>query len=242
MKGLILALTFAGGIFGASNDQVQDFAKGAFDKMRGHQQVMDITEEQQELLNYRIDLYQEYDWDNMVAEEVILAKAEIRVLVEEKALELGVELPEKAELSEEQIAIREYYHELLTGYDWANLTEEELEAARAEVKELMTIKAEELGIEIPAGPSEEMIELLEYAKELKDSYDWENMTEEEIELAKEEIRTLVEEKAEELGVDLDEIQKKFKRRKAQEKFNRFHKRAHEQMEKNSPTDSEDESL
>ncbi|QVK20669.1 hypothetical protein KHQ82_10225 [Mycoplasmatota bacterium] len=171
MKGLLLALSLAGGAFTATNEDVQDYVQGAFQGQGRHVEVMNITEEMQELLNYRIDLYQEYDWENMTEEEVITAREEIHALVEAKAEELGIELPlfegygynngycgegnqkggfgQRFELTDEMVALREYYNEVRANYDFENMTDEEVAAAREEIHQLVQEKAEELGVELP---------------------------------------------------------------------------------------------
>lgn len=103
-----------------------------------------------------------------------------------------------------------YVNELLEGYDVTDLTEEEIAALQAEINALVQAKADELGLTLKEDHDvfsqfvdrELMGEVVAYAKELIATYDFENMTEEEIAIAKAEIQTLIEAKAAELGVTL----------------------------------------
>jgi len=72
MKGIILAITLLSGGATATNENVQEYARGAFNRIK---EVM--TEDHQDLMNYRIDLMQSYDFDNMTEEEIAAALTEI---------------------------------------------------------------------------------------------------------------------------------------------------------------------
>ncbi|XMB86563.1 hypothetical protein RJG79_01915 [Mycoplasmatota bacterium WC44] len=233
MKILLIAFALGSGSIAATNDNVQNFAKETYHGITesvGHRFAKhgNITEEMQELINYKIDLIQSYDFENMTDEEIIVAKEEIRVLVEQKALELGVELPEEKgffgrrrgmgfDLTEEMIQMKDYCLELMAEYDFEDMTDEEIEAVKEEIRLLVEEKAAELGIELPDYKgffgkqgmnielTEEMLTLKEYAQELIKTYDFENMTKEEMIEAKEEIKLLIEQEANELGIDLPEF-------------------------------------
>ena len=105
-----------------------------------------------------------------------------------------------------------YAKELIAIYDFENMTEEEIAIAKAEINALVQAKADELGLTLKVDHDvfsqfvdrELMGEVVAYAKELIATYDFENMTEEEIAIAKAEIQALIEAKADELGVTLPE--------------------------------------
>jgi len=236
MKTLLLVFSLVGGLF-ASNEDVQEYAQNGYNQMRDkmHERVdhEPITAEESELRDLLHDLMLEVDFRNLEGEEKILAMESIIEELTVKADELGVDITPFIERfeervarweeynSEEWVAFRTYMDELKVEFDLENLTQEEKVAALDELHELMVIKADELGIDITEilerqqdradhylfMNSEEMTEFKEYAQELRDSYDFDNMTTEEKVAALAEIKELVEAKAEELGIDLDELPK-----------------------------------
>lgn len=234
MKTLLVVFSLVGGLF-AGNDDVQEYAKEGFNRVRdGVHERMErsaITAEEQELRDLLHELMEEVDFQNLEAEEKIAAMESIIEQLQAKADELGVDITpfiEKFEErvanwelhnSEEWIAFKEYMDELKVEYDFENLTPEEKIALLPELQELLIAKADELGVDISEVlerqleraehyefmNSEEMLVFKAFVEELKTTYDFENMTAEEKAAALIEIKDLVEAKAEELGIDLDEL-------------------------------------
>lgn len=192
-----------------------------------------FTQEEADLKLYLEELKVEFDFENLTVEEKLAAMEEINELMLVKADELGVDITPMIERhlervenyekynSVEWIAFREYMDQLKVDYDLENLTAEEKVAALDEIQVLMIAKADELGVDISEilerqleradhfelMNSEEVIALREYHQELMAGYDFENLTEEEIFAAMDEIKVLVQAKADELGIDLSEIEK-----------------------------------
>ncbi len=190
-----------------------------------------MTSEEQELRDLLKDLLEEADFQNLTAEEKVAAMEGIIEELTAKADTLGVDITpfiekfeervEQYELhnTEEWILFRKYMDELKAEYDFDNLTPEERISIMDEVHDLMLAKAEELGIDITEiidrqlerkenyeyMYSPEMVEFKVYLEEVKASYDFESMTNDEKLVALEEIHALVEAKAEELGIDLDAL-------------------------------------
>lgn len=234
MKTLLVVFSLVGGLF-ASNEDAQDYVEKGYnnvrDRMHERQEREPITAEESEIRDLLHTLLEEVDFENLEAEEKIAAMEDIIDQLQAKADELGVDITpfiEKFEErvanwelhnSEEWIAFKEYMEELKVEFDFENLTPEEKVELLPEFQELLIAKADELGVDITDllenqqeradhyefMNSEEMIEFKEFVQELKDSYDFENMTAEEKTEALAEIKVLVEEKAAELGIDLDEL-------------------------------------
>ncbi len=238
IRTLLVAFSLVGGLF-ATNEGAQETVSNTFNNARNgieerqvqRQGKRSMTSEEQELRDLLKELLEEADFQNLTAEEKVVAMEGIISELTVKADELGVDITpfiekfeervERYELhnSEEWILFREYMDELKVQYDFENLTPEERIAVMDEVHDLMLAKAEELGIDISEiidrqlerkehyeyMSSPEMVEFKEYLEEVKASYDFENMTNEEKLAAIEEIHALVEAKAEELGIDLDEL-------------------------------------
>lgn len=218
-----------------AQDAVQNgynnFKQGIEERQHRREARQPMTSEEQELRELLHSLLEEVDFRNLDAEEKIEAMEAIIEQLVVKADELGVDITPFIEKFEERVAryelhnseewilFREYMDELKATYDFENLTPEEKIALMDELHELMLAKADELGIDITEiierqlerkdhyenMHSEEMEEFKAYLEELKASYDFENMTQEEKVAALQEIKDLVEAKAEELGIDLDEL-------------------------------------
>ena len=142
-----------------------------------------------------------------------------------------------AELTEEQaFEITSAIDQINATYDWANMTDEEIEEALGLIKEELKALKEELGIETPTFkdrfrnrmknrlldklsedgipyPSEERLANLTEEQalaitskidEYNETYDWANMSEDEILEALEDIKVEMKELAEELGIELPE--------------------------------------
>lgn len=234
MRTLLIAASLVGGVF-SQNENVQDFAAKEYNGMRDRIQERwedrSMTTEEQELRDLLKDLMEEYDFRNLDAEGKITAMEEIVAELTLKAEELGVDIAPFIEKYEDRVAryeqynseewqlFRAYMEELKAEYDFDNLTAEEKIALMDEMHELMVLKAEELGIDITdilerheeraehweLMNSEEMLAFKAYAEELKASYDFDNLTREEKIDALAEMKDLLEAKAEELGIDLDEL-------------------------------------
>lgn len=236
MRTLLIAASLFGGAF-AANDEVQETVvkeyNGFRHRIEERWEDRTITSEESELRELLKGLMEEYDFQNLDAEGKIAAMEEIIAELTLKAEELGVDITPFIEKYEERVAKYEQYNseewqlfiaymdELKAEYDFENLTAEEKIALMDELHELMVLKADELGVDITdmlerqleraehweLMNSEEMLEFKAYAEELKASYDFENMTREEKIEAMAEIKELLEAKAEELGIDLEDLPK-----------------------------------
>ncbi len=239
MKSLLIIFSLVGGFF-ATDDTALEFVtnnvrgNAMHEQFDGNKEGFILTAEEEALRIYANELKEGYDFENLTEEEKITALDEIRELVIIKAEELGVDITPMLERFEERFAnyelhnspewieFREYMDQLFLDYNLANLAVDEKIAAMDEIHELMVVKAEELGVDITEilekqlkraaqfelMNSEELVELRAYHQELMSGYDFENMTEEEILAAMDEIKVLIQAKADELGIDLSLLQQR----------------------------------
>jgi hypothetical protein len=112
------------------------------------------------------------------------------------------------EMVEEHAPLREYAASILEGVDLDTYSDAELEAFIIQLEALMIEKAAELGIELPEdfdffqhiNKRVVMQELMTYYRTLRAEIDWASLTPEERIIANENIKTLVQERALELGI------------------------------------------
>jgi hypothetical protein len=147
MKTLLLAGSILfGGIFGANQ---------GVDIVRNHRATPEMVEEHAPLKEYAASILEGVDVDQLDAEELEALRAELQILLAEKAAELGIELPEGFEFfqsAQHGLLMQElmaYFQELRAELDWASLTPEERVEALATIKALVQDRAVELGIDRP---------------------------------------------------------------------------------------------
>jgi hypothetical protein len=147
MKTLLLAGSILfGGIFGANQ---------GIDVVRGHRAIPEMIEEHAPLREYAASIIEGIDLEELTPEEVEALKAELRILLAEKAAELGIDLPvgfDFFQSSQHGLLMQElmtYFRTLRAELDWDNLTPEERVAAIADIKVMVQERAAELGIDRP---------------------------------------------------------------------------------------------
>lgn len=147
MKTILLAGSILfGGIFGANQ---------GVDVVRHYRATPEMAEEHAPLKEYAASILEGVDLDQLDAEELEALKAELQILLAEKAAELGIELPEGFEFfqSEEHGQLMKeligYFQELRAELDWVSLTPEERVEAIATIKAMVQERAVELGIDRP---------------------------------------------------------------------------------------------
>jgi hypothetical protein len=147
MKTLLLAGSILfGGIFGANQ---------GIDVVRNHRATPEMAEEHAPLKEYAASILEGVDVDQLDEEELEALKAELQILLAEKAAELGIELPEGFEFfqsAQHGLLMQElmaYFQELRAELDWTSLTPEERVEAIASIKAMVQERAVELGIDRP---------------------------------------------------------------------------------------------
>jgi hypothetical protein len=147
MKTLLLAGSILfGGIFGANQ---------GVDVVRNHRATPEMAEEHAPLKEYAASILEGVDVDQLDVEELEALKAELQILLAEKAAELGIELPEGFEFfqsAQHGLLMQElmaYFQELRAELDWTSLTPEERVEAIASIKAMVQERAVELGIDRP---------------------------------------------------------------------------------------------
>ncbi|QVK20457.1 hypothetical protein KHQ82_09025 [Mycoplasmatota bacterium] len=174
MKGLLLSISLLTGGFAATYDgvqnQVKDYYHMATQKlgfeetqeyggfgMHGGMNRLFIDEEMKQFMDYQIELIEAYDFSAMTAEEIREAQSQMNQLLDQKAIELGLDLPDFGAgfrpgmmygyASDEQTELMYYMHNLMFSYDWASMSEEETINARETIDSLVEDKANELGLD-----------------------------------------------------------------------------------------------
>ena len=147
MKALLLAGSILfGGIFGANQ---------GIDVVRGQRATPEMIEEHAPLREYAATILEGIDVEELTTEEVEALKAELSILLTEKAAELGIELPvgfDFFQSSQHGVLMQElmtYFKALRADLEWDNLTPEERVAAIADIKVMVQERAVELGIDRP---------------------------------------------------------------------------------------------
>lgn len=116
------------------------------------------NEEMFELMEYKHELFDNYDWDTMTDAEVELAWMEIEELLVEKAEELGIDYENYGYgrhfgfmrgryYSGDMNEYMEYKFDLINSYDWDTMTEQETTEAKTEIEKLLAQKKAELDLE-----------------------------------------------------------------------------------------------
>jgi len=147
MKTLLLAGSIVfGGIFGANQ---------GIDVARNYRLNPEMAAEHAPLKEYAASILEGIDIDQLESEELEALKAELQILLAEKAAELGIELPEGFEFfqsAQHGLLMQElmtYFKELRAELDWTSLTPEERVEALATIKAMVQERAVELGIDRP---------------------------------------------------------------------------------------------
>ncbi len=170
MKGLLLTITLLTGGITTSMENTRVSIEGyyhraveymGFDNPLESRGVgthgMYVTEEMEEFMDYQIELVASYDFLTMTQEELVFAKEEIDRLLNQKAIDLGIDNPILGAgfgssmmyrlTSTDQTEFMYFMHELMNSYDWLEMTETETIEARNIIETKLAEKASELGIE-----------------------------------------------------------------------------------------------
>ena len=96
IKAMLGIVSLCGMVF-ASGETPQEYIRCTFNSECVYNEGM--TDEMQEIMDYRLSLYENYDFDNMSDDEVSTAMEEIHTAVIAFATELGIELPDSPYMS-----------------------------------------------------------------------------------------------------------------------------------------------